>query len=381
MPHANPVTVRAVGNDSDRDLFLRVPDTVYRGDPHYVKPLDLERRDFLSRKNPYFDHAEVQLFVACDAGGWPVGRISAQIDRLAQQPDRETLGHFGWLEATDSAVMESLVAAAEGWLRARGVKAVQGPYSFSINDESGLLVEGFGSPARMLMNYARPWYGQALEDCGYAKAKDLLAFCMNTDTELPRAALIMARKALEAPGMMTERPLDPKRFDADLRLILDIFNDAWADNWGYVPMTEAEIAHTAKSLKLLIKPEFARIFERDGKPLAMIVALPDLNVALRGLHGRLLPFGWLKLLWRLKVRPPKAARVLLMGTRRDHRVGFAAGAMAAALVAQLRNALFDAGYTEAELSWVLEDNLPVIRLIESVGGVQYKRYRIYGKQL
>ncbi len=373
------VAVHPVSGRRGLRAFVRVARRLRGAEPCWVAPLEVERRLHLGPGNPYFRHAEAGFFVAWRDGA-PVGRISAQLDSLAQPTDGPRVGHFGFLEAADQAVMAALFEAAEAWLRARGAGRVVGPLSLSINDEAGLLVEGFDTPPRMLMNHAPPWYGPAVEACGYAKAKNLIAYRFDMAEPLPTAAVRMAEQAAATEGV-AERPLDTRRFHAEIRTIVEIFNDAWADNWGFVPMTDAEVRYMANNMKLLIRPELVRIVERHGEPVAMIVALPDLHEALAGLDGRLLPFGWARLLWRLKVRGVPGARVLLMGVRQAHRGGFLGGALAALLVSRMHAAAAAAGYREVELSWVLEDNRPTRRLIESVGGVRDKTYRVYAKEL
>ena len=359
--------------------FLRVPHRVHRGDPNWVPPLTLERKLHYSPRNPYFQHAQARYFVAY-RGREPVGRISAQIDRLAQPGDEPKLGHFGCLEAADSDTMGDLLHAAEGWLADRGIAEVQGPFSLSINDEVGLLVDGFDRPPRMLMNYAPPWYGEALESQGYAKAKDLLAYRVDSSVPLPGSARRLAEHAADTEGIV-ERPMDPSRFRAELRTVVDIFNDAWADNWGFVPMTAAEAGQLADNLKPLMRPELIRFVERDGEPVAMVVGLPDLHEAIADLNGRLLPFGWARLAYRLKANKVRGGRILLMGVRKAHRIGFLGSAIAALLVTRLHGAAHGYGLSELELSWVLEDNTPTNRLIESLGGELDKRYRVYRKVL
>lgn len=366
----------------DRRDFLNVVGTIYRDDPNPVRLPYSEELARIGPKNPYFDHAEVALFVARNADGRAVGRISAQIDTLDQGPARtdERRGHFGFLEAVDAEVMRGLVAAAETWLRERGVTVLSGPYCFSINEEAGLLIEGHGDPPRVLMNYAPPWYGPALEKLGFTKAKDLLAFHFDCGREMPPHAKQMAGKASTLPGLR-HRILDKRRFAAEMRTVAALFNDAWSQNWGFVPMTEAEITHMAASLKPILPPELVRIVEIDGDPIGMIVILPDVHEALAGLHGRLLPFGWAKLLWRLKIRGLTRARVVLMGVSRAWKNDLRGAAIAALLVEQGYEQLSRMGYRKLEVSWILEDNIPMLRLIELLGGEAYKRYRIYEKQL
>lgn len=367
---------------SPRDLrdFLDVPVALYRHDPNWVQPLYSERKSHLSPANPYFQHAEVRLRLARDEHGRAVGRISTQCDTLAPKVDDRPEGHFGLLEAADAEVMRALLADAESWFRERGLTRIVGPYSLSINDESGLLVQGFESPPRLMMNYAPAWYGPALEALGYAKAKDLLSLLMELKNDLHPGAVRMAERAGSIPGFR-ERPLRLDHFGEELHAVGTIFNDAWSANWGYVPLTAEEIRHLGANLKPLVDPELARFIEIDGKPVGMVVALADVNEALRGLGGRLWPFGWARLLWRLKVRRTGAARVILMGVNRVWQKDARNAAMVAALLLALHQALRRKGFQQLELSWVLEDNKPTLALAKLFGGVVEKRYRLYQKQL
>lgn len=359
--------------------FLRAPHVVYEGDPNWVPPLTLERRLHFSHRNPFFAHAQAQYFTAY-RNGEPAGRISAQIDDLAQPEAGPRTGHFGCLEAVDTAALTALTATAEDWLRERDCTVVQGPYSLSINDEVGLLIKGSDQPPRLLMNYAPPWYATALETAGYTKAQDLIAYNFNAATPRPAGADRLAAHVAHMPGL-TERPMNPRHFRRELQTVVDVFNDAWAENWGFVPMTDAEAKNMADSMKPLIRPELVRFVEREGYAVGIIVALPDLNEAIADMKGRLLPFNWARLIWRLKKIGLKGARVLLMGVRREYRVGFQASAIAGLLVSRLYEAARREGYENVELSWVLENNRPTRKLIETIGGTPYKRYRIYGKPL
>ena len=373
--------IRIVKAHSKKQLkdFITVPNHLHKDEPQYRAQLDIERLDHLSNKNPYFKHATYALFIAYENDRL-MGRISAQIDDLAQKENQPRLGHFGFLDAENENVLKSLLEHAENWLAENGVQIITGPYSLSINDEAGLLIGGFDSPPRMMMNYAPEWLGPALERHDYGKAKDLLAFTMPTDCGIPPAAQRIADKVL-TDSTIKIRALDKAHMERDLTTILDIFNDAWANNWGFIPMTEGEISHVAKNMKPLIQPGLVQIVEHEGKSAAMIVALPDLNEALDGLNGKLLPFGWAKLLWRLKVKRVNRVRVLLMGVRQEFQNGFLGSTLAVTLMTHLHDAMRTHGYKEAEMSWILEDNAPMIRLIESAGGHVYKRYRIYEKAL
>ncbi len=373
------ITVSTASTGKALRDFINVPNILYRDSPVYRPQLTFERLDHLGSKNPYFKHAKHELFVAYK-NHQLVGRISAQIDKLAQKEGEVCLGSFGFVDALDEETLQALLNQAEEWLSVQGVKRITGPYSLSINDQAGLLVEGFDTPPYMMMNYAPQWLGAALEDFGYKKAKDLFAFHMRTDQDIPLAAQRIVRKVLAHPTVSL-RTLDKAHMGRDLGVILDIFNEAWADNWGFIPMTSDEMIYSANNMKPIIKSELVHIAEVEGKPAAMIVALPDLNEALKGLNGKLLPFGWMKLLWRLKVKGVSGTRILLMGVRPQYQDGFLGGALAVTVMAKLHEALRSGGYQEAELSWILEDNAPMIRLAESSGAKVYKRYRIYEKEI
>ncbi len=369
------ITVTPVTTPSELDRFIRLPARLYGNDPAFVTPLQIERKQALSpRSNPYFEHAEAQLFLAQRAGR-DVGRISAQVDRLA----REGEGHFGLVAAEDDGeIFQALFAAAESWLRQRGRVRALGPFNLSINEESGLLVEGFDTPPMMLMAHDPPYAAMRLEACGYDKAKDTLAYLYAIEHDLPQAArrLIDTRR----PEGLVVRGIEMRRYLTEFDVITQIFNAAWAANWGFIPFTEAEIRHMAKELKPLIEPSCVAIAELAGKPIGFGVLLPNLNEAIAGFEGRLLPFNWLKLLLRLK-RGTRTARVPLMGIRPEHQGGVVGGLVAFLIIDRLRNAARARGVREVELSWILEDNWPMRRVIESLGAVCYKRYRLYQKAL
>ncbi len=380
-PASATLRLTEVADGDDLDAFIRLPNRLYRDHRAYVAPLALERRESLSaRKNPYFRHARARFWLAW-RGSTPVGRISAQVDELSLARHGATLGHFGLLEAeNDPAILRALTGAAEGWLRAQGMDRVRGPFNLSINEECGLLVDGFDARSVMMMGYQPPYLGPRLEEQGYAKAKDLLAY----DYDIAEAKPVDPRgilKRVTADARVRVRPLDMKRYRADLRLILDVFNDAWSENWGFLPFTEHEIVHAANSMKPLIRSDLVRVAEVDGEAAAMIVCLPNLNEAIADLDGKLLPFGWVKLLWRLKVSGVKSCRVPLFGVRkRYHRTPLGA-ALVLLLLESLRISSVKAGFEHAELSWILEDNAAIRSVIEHNGARVYKTYRIYEKAL
>jgi len=371
-------SLRIVLVSDSRDLrrFIRVPWSVYADDPTWVPPLLVERREQFSRRNPYFAHARCRFWLAY-RGTRPVGRISAQIDELHEERYRDATGFFGFLEAENEAgTFHELLSTAEVWLRDQGILRIRGPFNFSINQECGLLVDGYDTPPMIMMGHSRRYYAARLAAEGYQGVKDLLAYRLSTHFTPPEFMKAVVNKAA---GCVRVRPLRKSQFDDDLKIIQDIFEDAWSTNWGFIPFTEDELRHLGKSLRLLVDDDAVQIAEVDGVPAAMIVAFPNLNEVIRDLRGRLLPFGWFKLLWRLKVKSPKTARVVLMGVRKRFQRSPLGAALGFLLVEALRGYGIRRGVQEVELSWILEDNMPMRNMLTMVGGVPYKRYRIYEK--
>lgn len=370
------IEILPVGSPAELDRFIKLPARLYAGDPAFVAPLMMERREALSpSKNPYFAHAETQFWLA-RRDGRDVGRISAQIDRLVTDPD---VGHFGMIVAEDDAeVFAALFATAEGWLRARGKRRIMGPFNLSINEETGLLIDGFDAPPVMLMGHDPRYAGPRIEALGYAKAKDLIAYMYDIDHELPAAARrkIDSRKATA----LTVRRLDMQRYREEFDTVTAIFNDAWSQNWGFIAFTEAEIAHMAKSLKMLIDPNCVAIVEMNGEAIGFGIALPNLNELIADFGGNLLPFNWIKLMYRLR-RGARTARVPLMGIRRSCSTSFAGGLAPFLVIDALRKGLRAKGVKQVELSWILEDNRPMRHVIEALGANPYKTYRVYEKTL
>ncbi len=377
-PSSPPLRVTRVSNRRELRRFIRVPWHLYNADPSWVPPLMVERHEHLSPQNPYFQHAQWCAWLAL-RGDHVVGRISAQLDRLHLERHMDSTGFFGMLEAEDQPeVFRDLLSAAENWLRSRGMHRIRGPFNLSINQECGLLVDGFDTPPSLLMGHALPYYGARLEEQGYVPVKDLLAYRLDTAFSLPPGMVRLAEKLQDRIRL---RPLRRSRLDEDVAILRDIFNDAWSANWSFVPFTEAEFAAMARDLVRLVDDEFVQIAEVDGEPAAMIAILPNLNEVIRDLDGRLLPFGWLKLLWRLKISHPKTARVPLMGVRKRHQTSLVGTALTYLLIDALRTPVANRGVREVEMSWILEDNTPMRRVIESLGGLAYKRYRVLEKTL
>jgi hypothetical protein len=376
-----PVVVKPVVTGRDLDEFIALPKRLYRGHKGYIPPLDLERKEMLSRnKNPYFQHAHGELFLA-SRNKEVVGRMSAQFCRLHQEKYRNDTGHFGWVDTIDDIhVIRALAKSAESWLKSSGAKRALGPFSFSSNEESGLLVDGFDSQPMLMMPFHLPYQGRLLEACGFAKAKDLLAYTVDKAAYHAVGSSRMLDKAKDESRIRL-RSLNMKNYKPDLAALLQVFNDAWSDNWEMVPFAQPEIEAAAASMKPLIDPNLVVIAEIDGEVAGMLVCLPNLLEAVRDLDGRLLPFGWAKLLWRLKCKTLKTARVPLMGIRKKYHGTLTGAALLPLMFHRLREPFFARGLEQVELSWILEDNLPMRRVLEGIGAKVYKTYRVYEKAI
>lgn len=369
--------VRPVRGGRELSAFIDLPKRLHANDPAYVAPLDIERREALSRtKNPLFSHVDAEFFLAW-RDGKPVGRITAQAD-----PRLGAIGQFGMIAAEDDqAIFHALFQTVERWLSARGKSEVQGPFNLSINEETGLLIDGFDTPPMLLMPHDLPYVATRVEAEGYAKAMDLFAYLHDTDVPFPPAIeRILSRPR---PAEITVRNMDMSRYDEELAAVVDIFNDAWSENWGFLPFGQADLEHMAKSLKLLIDDKLLWIVEVDGRPGAFGLALPNLNEVAADLKGNLLPFGWAKLLWRLKVkRAYTSGRVVLMGVRREHHRSYIGKVMPLYIFEKFREVGRARNVRKVEMSWVLETNAPMRHIGEALGGGRaYKTYRVYSKGL
>ena len=377
-PTGSTVQVSPVRGRRATAAFIALPHRLYAGDPHWIAPLAVEQKRRLFGANPFFEHAEAEAWLAT-VSGRPAGRITAQIDRLHEEREGKKVGYFGMLEAEkNDPVIDSLLETAETWLRRRGVRAVRGPFNLSINEESGLLVDGFDSSPYMLMGHAPPWMGGALEARNYHKARDLYTYTVNTDFQTPP---VMKKLAARTGNEVTIRSLDRKRAAEEFETLRDIFNDAWSENWGFVPFTRAEFADLGKTLSFLVPDDQIQIAEVGGRPAAFIVILPNINEASRDLNGRLLPLGWLRLLWRLKAGRIRSGRVPLMGVRKRFQQSRLGPALAFMVIDAVRKKVVERGMQTVEMGWVLEDNSAMRNIIETIGGEQYKIYRVYQKFL
>lgn len=373
-----PVVVRPVASWREMGTFIDVPWRIYADDPLWVPPLRLERRLHFSKFNPFLKHAEWQAWVAY-RNNEPVGRISAQVDQLHRDRYGPRTGHFGLLEMIeDTEVLDALLSSAEDWLAARGTMHVTGPFNLSINQECGILVEGFDTPPMVMMPHSRTWYGLLLEQHGYRPVKDMLAYWVKVDDSPPQLMINLKEKFSK---QVVLRQLRRDRFGEEMETLRDIFNDAWSENWGFVPFTEAEFAELGTSLRLLVPDDFVQIAEVDGIPAAFMAGLPNLNEIFAELNGSLFPLGWIGLIHHLKSRGVRTGRIPLMGVRRQFQNTPLGIALALMVIDAPRQAAISRGIQALELSWILEDNKPMRSILKYMGCKEYKRYRIYGKTL
>lgn len=362
-----------------REEFLRLPLRLYEHDPAWVQNLLMLQRDVLSeKKNPFFEHGEAQLFLARRAGR-TVGRVSAQVDHHHNEFHAEKTGFFGFFESEDDpTIARALLQAAEAWLRQRGMDRVRGPLNFSVNEEIGMLVDGFEHPPMIAMPHSLPYYGALVEAAGYEKAMDLYAY--RWQIQKPPARMMEAvHRTRAVPGLVCRR-VNVWRLQRDVDIMLDIYNEAWEDNWGFVPVTPREARKLAGDLRLIADPHITSIIEVDGEPAGMIVGLPNLYEAVRDFRGFLSPLNALKLLWRLKVRGPETGRILLFGVKRKFRGRDFVG-LPFLLLHELYLGSLKGRYKWCEASWILETNKRMNSIMPYWDAHVYKTYRIYERAL
>ncbi|WP_439544861.1 N-acetyltransferase [Sandarakinorhabdus sp.] len=380
---SSPLTIKRVETAADRKAFVVLPWRLYANDPHWVPPLKSEMLGLIGglKSNPWFEHAEAAFWMAVQ-GGQVVGRISAQVDQLVLQHMGAGTGHWGMFECIDDqAVADALLDTAETWLRGRGMTRAQGPFSLSIWDEPGLLVQGFDTPPTVMMGHHLPYYERLIAARGYQGIKDL--HCWSLPIRQPFPEMVQRIVAFsERNAKLVTRPVDKTRFDAEAALILDILNDAWADNWGFVPLTPLEIAYVGKKLKPIIFNNLVRIAEYDGEAVGFMITLPDINELTRDLNGDLFPFGWAKLLWRLRKPQVKRMRVPLMGIRKSLQGQRVASLMAFQMIEYIRrSAIADFGAEEGEIGWILDDNGPMRSIADAIDSHVTRTYRVFERPL
>lgn len=372
-------TIIPVETAADRERFVDLPYRLYKDDPSFVPPLRGEALALINglKGNPWFEHGELKLWLALRAGE-VIGRISAQIDQLVLKHIDPQLGHFGLFDCIDDReVADALLNTAETWLRERGLTKVQGPISISIWDEPGLLVEGYDTPPTVMMGHHLPYYRGFIEGHGYEGVKDLHTWGLDISKPFPEMVQRIVA-ASERNSKLVTRRVDKSRFAEEAALILDILNDAWSTNWGFVPLTPREVAHVGKKLKPIVYEDLIRIAEYEGVPVGFMIALPDINELTKDMNGRLFPFNWIKLLWRMRNPRVECVRVPLMGIRKSlqgHRV---ASLMAFQMIEYIRRdsvAKFHA--SEGEIGWILDDNGPMRSIADAIDSKVTKTYRIY----
>ena len=354
--------------------FVELPYQMYANDPHWVPELRRDAHRRLSpTHNPFFAHAEMELFLAV-ANGRVVGRVAAIEDRAHNEFHNERLAWFGFLEARDAATAGALLATVEQWGRRRGCTAVRGPVNPSLNESAGLLVSGFDDDPYLLMPYNPPEYAGFIEGAGYAKVKDLLAWDIDLTVPLGQRVQKVAERVRRRNDIQVRR-VDMKQFERDLALMNSIYRSAWERNWGFVPPTDAEMTQLATDLKPVIDPDLVLFVEIGGRAVATAVALPDVNQVLKRMKGNLLPFGLWHFLNRKKII--NRSRLVLLGVIHEYRnLG-----LYPLMISEIHKRGVANGYLRGELSWTLEDNDAINAGIEAAGGRRYKIYRLYEKPL
>jgi len=363
--------------------FHAFPYQLYANDPQWRAPLRFERKQqFSTKSNPALKSINRQLFLAV-RGQDVIGRIVAFVNEVHQLHYSDKTGHFGYFDhISNDEVGTRLLESAEDWLKTQDCDKITGPMQWSVNEECGLLIDGFDTPPVVMMPHGREDYKTVMEKAGFNKAIDMMAYQadLNAGYPRPRQTQMMVKMADKDPDIVI-RPMNSSDFMGDVDIVMDIFNDAWSENWGFIPFSDEQIIHMAKEIKPIMFKEGLWVGEIKGAPAAYIWMIPDLNSASKGLNGKLLPFGWAKLLYRLKIQGVKQARIPLMGLRKEWhntRKGLA-------IVAKLCETVFEAGrqkgFTHCELSWILEDNHGMIRICEQAGAQPYKTYRMYQKDI
>jgi hypothetical protein len=375
------IEVRPVRDRRELKAFVELPWKLYRHDPAWVPPLKPEVYAHLDRnKNPFFEHARAEYFVAW-RGREAIARISAQVDDEHNRRFNEKTGFFGFFECPDEpAVAAALLDTASSWLRAQGMDLIRGPFNFSINHTAGLLVDGHHSPPHVEMTHNPAYYARLIEERGFGQAMDLYAWKYDATRPPPEVCLQIADAVAQYPGLKV-RQLDPNHFDRDIRIILGVFNEAWSQNWGFVPFTDSELRKAARDLKLVIEPRVGLIAEVDGEPAAIALTFPNLNEILHKTRGMGTARTYAKLIWELKVRKRvNSARLMLLGVRPKFR-GSVLGGLSVLLYVETHKRGTALGYKEAELSWTLANNEKINAGIRMMGGEVYKTYRIYEKAI
>jgi GNAT superfamily N-acetyltransferase len=372
--HSKKVNLIPVQTKSDLMEFIKLPWHIYKKDSYWVPPLIVERKEFLDRrKNPFFKHAEVVFFLA-KKNGETVGKIAGIVNHNHIKFHQEKAGFFGLFECVkDYEIAKALLDTVRDWLKSKGMEIMRGPANFSSNEEWGFLVKGFDSRPVIMMTYNPPYYLDFMERYGMVKAKDLYAYFVDESLPTPQRVVRMADNIKKRENVKI-RSVNMRKFRNEVERIKQIYNSAWSKNWGFIPMTDEEFDHLAKNLKQIVDPHMVFIAEVDNKPAGFSLALPDLNQVLARLNGRLFPFGILKLLWHTKIRNKiDGVRIITMGVIPE----FQKRGIDTVFYVETFNVGVKRGYKWAEMSWVLEDNTLMNRVLKLLGAELYKKYRIY----
>lgn len=369
-----PAEITPVKNSKELREFLTLPYLLYRDDPYWVQPLwTMQKQLFESRDHPFYGHGEIQCYLA-RRDGHPVGRIAAILDHHFNQVHKESAGFFGFFESiNDPEVSRALLEAARNWVCGRGARFIRGPMNPSANYECGLLIEGFASTPQIMMTYNPQYYAELIEGAGFRRAKDLYSFYLSADALVVERAERLARHALETSGVRL-RPIEMKNFESEVQRVWEVYNSAWSSNWGFVPMTREECFFLARELKDIAVPDLVLMAEVSGRLIGFLLALPDINQALRHTRSRFLPLLLFNILYHK--RSIRSMRVVLLGVLEEFRT---TGVAAALYTETIRRGL-RLGYHDCEMSWVLDDNVLMIRSIELLGGRRFKTYRIYERE-
>jgi hypothetical protein len=373
--------VTRVSTAADRKAFIDFAYRINAADPHWVPPLRSEVAGLLDpQANPWFEHGEAALFLA-RRNGKVIGRVSAQVDRLVLEHMGAGTGQWGMFEAVDQEAAQALLAAAEDWLKSRGMTRSLGPFSISIWDEPGLLVQGHDHSPTVMMGHNSPAYQGWVESAGYSGLKDLFTYDLDITNAMPPLVQRIVASG-ERNSRVRIREVDKARFDEEAALILGILNDAWSDNWGFIPLTDAEVAYAGKKLKPIVFEDLIRIAEVEGEPVAFMMTLPDMNEEIRGYGGRLLPFNWAKLLLWLRRPRVRTMRVPLMGVVKRLQSSRLASQLAFMMIELVRrDAIARYGAVRGEIGWVLDDNAGMRSIAETIESKVNRVYRIYEKPL
>ncbi|MBD3772058.1 MAG: N-acetyltransferase [Rhodobacteraceae bacterium] len=382
----NKIEIVPVTDKAGRKAFVDLGRDFAARTPHSAIQLRSEQLELVDpKKNPLFEHADVQLFIA-RRGGKPVGRISASIDHLAlemkpKQGFGPGVGNWGYFDAEDEEVARALLGAAEAWLRDKGMHTSLGPISASVWEEPGLLTYGHDHPPMVMMGHHPAHYQAWIEGDGYVEAKKLFTYDLDVSEDFPPLVRRIVQSGERNPRIRI-RPIDFSRYHEDVATVLHILNDAWSDNWGFVPFTDREIAYASKKLKPLIHDELAKIAELDGKPVAFMLTLPDVNEVMARINGKLFPFGWITMLRWLKKPMGPNARVPLMGVLREFHNSRLASQLAFMMISQIRSECTTTfGTQRAEIGWILEDNQGMIAIADAIESKVNRIYTIYSKPL